>query len=619
MRIALAVLLFALVASAAASDYYRIDWDIMAEGTGSHVAGVVHRNDELEGNSNTYVVGSFAEQLAFTGDSILETATQATSPGTSFVAEVGVSGRGFWAGATGARGNSASHTNVPFGMTPYYDGGLLVVGEYRGELNFNNPDLTAKTSTDSTDAFLVHLDKSFSNLDMFNVGGPGDQSFRDVAQDSENNVYVAGWYTESLIYGRDSERAADGAKDAFVMAYKKMYSMGKNDACGLDPGILNSNALMFSWVISLGAEDSTVALERIELLNDNTNDLIAVGTFSGNGFSVNDTSGKITHFAASNSAGIFLMRVTNDGRVLWIRGSSTLAANNGKTAGEFAHEPHVATGYSTSDVFLTAVINGVVSFPDDEGSPVVVGTAGQLSTIVVKYSGAGTLQWVRFVGSTNGVGGDGSVVDPATDSLGCTVTVISDDYVLLTGHMVAPGSVSVAGSNFAAAEVDGLEGPGVFLIEFDTRDGTPTISNSFSGDNIHVFGVTTVAPGRVVASGIVTGEATFGASKKEFAPPNSVFAVSVTRVYDSGVFHPPSGNPNDNSLLNGGATGGISAGVVVVILAAVVGAVVIGFVVFRRRLRTNRLKGYAVAVDELVLAGGDTDSDEYENAMEDSV
>ena len=37
-----------------------------------------------------------------------------------------------------------------------------------------------------------------------------------------------------------------------------------------------------------------------------------------------------------------------------------------------------------------------------------------------------------------------------------------------------------------AAEVDGLEGPGVFLIEFDTRDGTPTISNSFTGDNIHV-------------------------------------------------------------------------------------------------------------------------------------
>merc|ERR1711991_1255890 len=72
MRIALAVLLFALVASAAASDYYRIDWDIMAEGTGSHVAGVVHRNDELEGNSNTYVVGSFTEQLAFTGDSILD-------------------------------------------------------------------------------------------------------------------------------------------------------------------------------------------------------------------------------------------------------------------------------------------------------------------------------------------------------------------------------------------------------------------------------------------------------------------------------------------------------------------------------------------------------------------
>ena len=28
---------------------------------------------------------------------------------------------------------------------------------------------------------------------------------------------------------------------------------------------------------------------------------------------------------------------------------------------------------------------------------------------------------------------------------------------------------------------------------------------------------------------------------------------------------------------------------------------------------------YAYQVDELVLAGGDTDSDEYENAMEDSV
>ena len=184
------------------------------------------------------------------------------------------------------------------------------------------------TSGTTEDIFVVKLNSSGVVQWVYTAGGTGRDRGRKIALDSSGNIYVVGYYQNTVDFGGGNV-TSNGSFDAFIL---KLNSSGT-----------------FQWVKSYGGSTGN-DLGRDVVVDSNDN-VIMLGTFRGTVNFDNGDGGEVVNHT-SNDYDIFLIRLNSSG--IWQR--VWVTTNGGSADGR-------ALAIDSNNVtYLTGSYSGGVTF-----------------------------------------------------------------------------------------------------------------------------------------------------------------------------------------------------------------------------------------------------------------
>ena len=250
-------------------------------------------------------------------------------------------------GGQGRSGGSSSGFLVTFGLSGFdtdaagvaidSSDNIYITGTSQGT------NLFGKNATSGTtdDIFVAKLNSSGVVQWVYTAGGTGRDRGRKIALDSSGNIYVVGYYQNTVDFGGGNV-TSNGSFDAFIL---KLNSSGT-----------------FQWVKSYGGSTGN-DLGRDVVVDSNDN-VIMLGTFRG---TVNFDSGDGGGFYTSNDYDVFLIRLNSSGiwQSVWVTTSSGSAdgralaidSNNvtyltGSYSGSVTFGANNRTATNSNDLFI---------------------------------------------------------------------------------------------------------------------------------------------------------------------------------------------------------------------------------------------------------------------------
>ncbi|NOQ71811.1 MAG: T9SS type A sorting domain-containing protein [Crocinitomix sp.] len=211
---------------------------------------------DMDNEGNVYATGFFQDTVDFDpGVGSFELISEGGID--VFVVKLDNDGEFIWANAYGGTANDA-------GLEVSIDdaNNVCIVGYYRATIDFNPSGIPAlHTSEGFEDGFILKLDSEGNYLWSHSIGGISNlESARSLTTDDEENLYVAGMFTQTVDFDpgpEDSLVTSGGSADGYIL---KLNSEGD-----------------FLWVRVITGEDD-VNIFKIVLNDDN--DIFATGLFS---------------------------------------------------------------------------------------------------------------------------------------------------------------------------------------------------------------------------------------------------------------------------------------------------------------------------------------------------
>lgn len=151
------------------------------------------------------VAGHFAETLSFGGD-----VYEANGPGDAFVVRYGATGEFVFSSVYGDAQDQYVHA-----LTLSPTGNVSVVGAYNGALDFGGGNLV---SNGHVDMYATTLAADGSHIWSSHYGGLYFDEATTVTSDANGNVYIAGFFMDSVDFGLTTLVSEDGL-DAFVLKF----------------------------------------------------------------------------------------------------------------------------------------------------------------------------------------------------------------------------------------------------------------------------------------------------------------------------------------------------------------------------------------------------------------
>lgn len=173
----------------------------------------------VDGGGNVVVGGAYRGSVDFkpgTGTYSLPT----TGGGGGFVAKLTSAGALAWAQPAGT-GYTAVH-----GLTLDAAGSVYVVGQFQGQVDFQpGTGSTILTSHGSTDVFVSKFSAAGTFAWATSFGGTGSDRAEGIAVDAAGNVYVAGYYYDTIDFDPDPIASygltSAGASDIFLVKFRQ--------------------------------------------------------------------------------------------------------------------------------------------------------------------------------------------------------------------------------------------------------------------------------------------------------------------------------------------------------------------------------------------------------------
>jgi hypothetical protein len=280
-----------------------------------------------------------------------------------------------------------------------YFGNVFVAGCFAGDVDFN-PGVGSDWhyATGMYNAFVVKLSSSGGFTWAQTWGTLMDRAF-DVAIDSSNDVYVTGYFMETVDFNPSStetdEHTSNGGGDVFLTKY---------DANGI-----------YQWTETWGGT-GTEYWQRdtgYGVAVDDSGQIHVVGSF--NGVVDFNPSGEILELTALGSSDAFLNTLTTDGAFVraYSWGTDMDQSFFGDTASSVACDQF-------GNVVITGGFYSTVDFDPGPGSYEGTST-GSLDAYVMKLDSSGEFAW------TNTWGGTG-----LDDAIGVAVDLYGTSYIV--GH-----------------------------------------------------------------------------------------------------------------------------------------------------------------------------------------
>jgi hypothetical protein len=343
-------------------------------GLDTDVAGVA-----IDSSDNIYITGTSQGANVFG-----KNATSGTTDDI-FVAKLNSSGVVQWVYAAGGTGRDRGRK-----IALDSSGNIYVTGYYWSTVDFGGGNVT---SNGNWDAFLLKLNSSGTFQWVKSYGYNYNDLGRDVAIDSNDNIYMLGNYRGTVDFGGGDEIGANNG-DIFLVKF-------------------NSSGV-FQWVYTAGA--SATDDSRALALDSNDNPYIT-GSFRD---TVNFGGGNIT---AANLDDLFILKLNSSGAYQNIYTSNIFTTQKGKG---------LAVD-SSGNIYATGTFSGTVDFG---GGNII--TSGS-DIYLLKLNSSFAFQWVKRFAVDNGSAGQ---------ALGLAVTVDEDGNVYSVGQIGSSVDLGGGTQNF---------------------------------------------------------------------------------------------------------------------------------------------------------------------------
>jgi hypothetical protein len=445
----------------------------------------------VDGAGSVYVTGSFEGTAAF-GPFTLTAAD--TDPNADwqdvFVVKYDVEGTALWA----RRAGTGVFNDFAEGIAVSPFGDVYVAGYFTGVATWdggNNPDVTLTTRNDF-DAFLAKYDPDGDLQWVAQAGGNGQDTGRGVAVTNSGDVYFAGGFYETALFGTSTTLTSAGSDDAFLAKY---------DAAG--------NLL---WAQRGGGADGDGAWNVAADLGGNA---FVVGTFRG----VALWGG--LPLQSRGFSDLFAVKYSPAGTPLWVQqiGANGFDYGRGITSTVEAGVALYVTGSFENTILVNQDVLTSAGFSD-----VFVARLDPLT---------GALRWgVRGGGAGFDIGNDIAVVP--------THVSTTDLRVYTTGYVDGDGTFSKGPRALGYLSHGGLDG---FVLGLGDRPGSAnplpsaTVRTLGGANADRGWGVGGADVGATLAGVAVTGafrdQASIGPETLTSAGSNDVYVARL-------IFRPPS-------------------------------------------------------------------------------
>ena len=368
-------------------------------GLDTDVAGVA-----IDSSDNIYITGTSQGANLFG-----KNATSGTTDDI-FVAKLNSSGVVQWVYAAGGTGRDRGRK-----IALDSSGNIYVTGYYWSTVDFGGGNVT---SNGNWDAFLLKLNSSGTFQWVKSYGSNYNDLGRDVAIDSNDNIYMLGNYRGTVDFGGGDENGANSG-DIFLVKF-------------------NSSGV-FQWVYTAGA--SAADDSRALALDSNDNPYIT-GSFRD---TVNFGGGNIT---AANTDDLFILKLNSSGAYQNIYTSNIFTTQKGKG---------LAVD-SSGNIYATGTFSGTVDFGGGN-----ITTSGN-DIYLLKLNSSLAFQWVKRFARDDGAAGQ---------ALGLAVTVDEDGNVYSVGQIA--GNYNLGGQNVVSGGNNDA-----YIVKYDSS-GTFQWSKTFGG------------------------------------------------------------------------------------------------------------------------------------------
>lgn len=331
-----------------------LEWVQSAIGTG------IGLDIEIDINGNLIVTGYFYETVSFGNISVVS-----NGMADFFLAKYTSDGTLLWAKSAGA-----SKIDIAYGVSSDKMGNILITGHYTGTTTFDNTTLSS-VDPNFDDVFIAKYNGAGNLIWVKSAGGISGDFGLDIATDSNNNIYITGYYILSAKFGNITITST-GANDVFLVKY--------------DP---NGET---QWVRSGGGSGID---SGVRLAVDANGNVYLTGYFSENA-RFTSPFGNEKNISSAGSVDIFLVKYDTNGTLQWLR---SMGGSNYDSVKGIAVD-------ATGSVYLTGSYHTSATFWGG-----VIFSAGFSDIFVVKHNNNGDFQWVKSAGGANGDSGEGIAID----------------------------------------------------------------------------------------------------------------------------------------------------------------------------------------------------------------
>ena len=258
---------------------------------------------------------------------------------------------------------------------------IYLTGNFRGTVDFGGGDVSSNPSNNAY-IFLVKFNSSGVFQWVYTAGGTGVDDVRSLALDSSDNPYITGSFQSTVNFGGGNTTAAN-TNDLFIL---------KLNSSGAYQSIYTSNI--------------DTAQKAKGLFIDSSGNVYATGTFQN---TVNFGGGEII----SSDKDIYLLKLNSSLAFQWVkRFAGYHNGSLGTALGAAVTVDEDGNVYSVGQISGTYNLGGIMQV-----------SGGNKDAFIVKHDASGTFQWSKTLGGGSSMDSYDKAQDIVIDSNGFIITV----------------------------------------------------------------------------------------------------------------------------------------------------------------------------------------------------
>ena len=257
---------------------------------------------------------------------------------------------------------------------------IYLTGNFRGTVDFGGGDVSSNPSANAY-IFLVKFNSSGVFQWVYTAGGTGVDDVRSLALDSSDNPYITGSFQSTVNFGGGNTTAAN-TNDLFIL---------KLNSSGAYQSIYTSNI------------DTTQKAKGLFI--DSSGNVYATGIFQN---TVNFGGGNII----SSGQDIYLLKLNSSLAFQWVKRFAVDNGGLGTALGAAVTVDEDGNVYSVGQISGTYNLGGINQV-----------SGGNKDAFIVKHDASGTFQWSKTLGGGSAMDGYDKAQDIVIDSNGFIITV----------------------------------------------------------------------------------------------------------------------------------------------------------------------------------------------------